>query len=75
MEISPRVTVDPGMCFGKATIRGMRVRVSDVLNMLAGGMSADDILSEYPCLEGEDIQASIAYAAKATGQQLACAAE
>ena len=75
MEIFPRITVDPDVCFGKATIRGMRIRVSDVLNMLAGGMSADEILSEYPYLEREDIKAAIAYAAKATDQRLAFAAE
>jgi uncharacterized protein (DUF433 family) len=75
MEIFPRITVDPGVCFGKPTIRGMRIRVSDVLGMLAGGMSADEILSEYPYLEREDIKAAIAYAAKATDQRLAFAAE
>ncbi len=75
MEIFPRITVDPGVCFGKPTIRGMRIRVSDVLGMLAGGMSADEILSEYPYLEREDIKAAIAYAGKATDQRLAFAAE
>ncbi len=49
----------------------MRIRVSDVLSMLAGGMSADQILADYPYLEREDIQAAIAYAAKATDQRLA----
>jgi uncharacterized protein (DUF433 family) len=61
-EIFPRVTVDPNICFGKPTIRGMRIRVSDVLSMLAGGMNADQILADYPYLEREDIRASIAYA-------------
>lgn len=74
-EIFPRVTVDPKVCFGKPTIRGMRIRVSDVLSMLAGGMSAEQILADYPYLEREDIQAAIAYAAKATDQRLAFAAE
>jgi uncharacterized protein (DUF433 family) len=69
MEVFPRITVDPGVCFGRATIRGMRIRVSDVLNMLAGGMSADEILSEYPYLERKDIKASIAYAAQVTDQR------
>lgn len=75
MEIFPRITVDPGVCFGKPTIRGMRIRVSDVLGMLAGGMSVEEILSDYPYLEREDITAAIAYAAKATDQRLAFAAE
>jgi len=74
-EIFPRVTVDPNVCFGKPTIRGMRIRVSDILSMLAGGMLADDILADYPYLEREDITAAIAYAAKATDQRLAFAAE
>jgi len=74
-EIFPRVTVDPKVCFGKPTIRGMRIRVSDVLSMLAGGMSHEEILADYPYLEREDIQAAIAYAAKATDQRLAFAAE
>lgn len=74
-EIFPRVTVDPQVCFGKPTIRGMRIRVSDVLSMLAGGMSAEEILADYPYLEREDIQAAIAYAAKATDQRLAFAAD
>jgi len=74
-EIFPRVTVDPGVCFGKPTIRGMRIRVSDVLSMLAGGMSADKILADFPYLEREDITAAITYAAKSTDQRLAFAAE
>ena len=56
-EIFPRVTVDPTVCFGKPTIRGMRIGVSDVLSMLAGGMSADEILADFPYLEREDIRA------------------
>ncbi len=74
-DVFPRVTVDPGACFGKPTIRGMRIRVSDVFSRLAGGMSVDQILADYPYLEREDIQAAIAYAAKATDQRLAFAAE
>lgn len=53
----------------------MRIRVSDVFSRLAGGMSVDQILADYPYLEREDIQAAIAYAAKATDQRLAFAAE
>lgn len=74
-EIFPRITVDPAVCFGKPTIRGMRIRVADVLGMLAAGMTADEILTDFPYLEREDITAAIAYAAKATGQRLAFAAE
>ena len=67
------MTVDPKVCFGKPTIRGMRIRVSDVLSMLASGMSTEQILADYPHLEREDIQAAIAYAAKATDHRLAFA--
>jgi uncharacterized protein (DUF433 family) len=74
-EIFPRVTIDPDVCFGKPTIRGMRIRVSDILSMLAGGMTPEAILADYPYLEREDITAAIAYAAKATDQRLAFAAE
>ncbi len=73
-EIFPRVTIDPNICFGKPTIRGMRIRVSDILSLLAGGMNADGILADYPYLEPEDITAAIAYAAKATDQHLPFAA-
>jgi uncharacterized protein (DUF433 family) len=73
-EIFPRVTIDPNICFGKPTIRGMRIRVSDILSLLASGMKADSILADYPYLEPEDITAAIAYAARATDQRLAFAA-
>jgi len=73
-EIFPRVTIDPNICFGKPTIRGMRIRVSDILSLLASGMTADGILADYPYLEAEDITAAIAYAARATDQRLAFAA-
>jgi uncharacterized protein (DUF433 family) len=72
-EIFPRVTIDPNICFGKPTIRGMRIRVSDILSLLAGGMKADSILADYPYLEPEDITAAIVYAARATDQRLAFA--
>lgn len=75
IEIFPRITVDAAVCFGKPTIRGMRIRVSDVLEMLAAGQTPEQILAEYPYLEREDITAAIAYAAKATAQRLAFAAE
>jgi uncharacterized protein (DUF433 family) len=59
-----RITLIPGLCGGKPTIRGMRIRVSDVLEMLASGMSHPDILEAFPDLEGEDIVACLAWAAK-----------
>ena len=57
------ITVDPGKCFGKPCIRGLRITVHDVLEYLAGGMSTDEILADFPYLTREDIQACLAYAA------------
>ena len=74
-EIFPRITIDPEVCFGKPTIRGMRIRVSDVLGMLAGGATPAEILADFPYLEAEDIPAVLAYAARATDHRLAFAAE
>jgi uncharacterized protein (DUF433 family) len=59
-----RITIVPGLCGGRPTIRGMRVRVLDVLEMLAAGMSEADILEAFPALELEDIRASLSYAAR-----------
>lgn len=60
---SERITFNPGQCGGRPCIRGMRIRVRDVLEMLAGGASPDEILRDYPDLEAEDIRACLAYAA------------
>lgn len=59
-----RITVDPNMCGGRPCIRGLRVRVKDVLEMMASGMIKEDILKDFPYLEAEDISASLEYAAK-----------
>ena len=59
-----RITVDPNVCGGRPCIRGMRVRVKDVLEMLASGMTTEDILKDFPYLEADDISASLEYAAK-----------
>jgi uncharacterized protein (DUF433 family) len=57
-----RITIVPGLMAGKPTIRGLRFTVADILEMLASGMSAQDILEQHPILEAEDIQASLLYA-------------
>jgi uncharacterized protein (DUF433 family) len=62
-ELLSRITVDPDQCGGRPCIRGMRIRVIDVLELLAAGQSADDILRDFPYLEREDIAASLTYAA------------
>jgi uncharacterized protein (DUF433 family) len=58
-----RITTRPEQCGGRPCIRGMRVRVKDVLDLLAAGASREDILADYPCLEPEDITAALEYAA------------
>ncbi|ADE10917.1 DUF433 domain-containing protein [Sideroxydans lithotrophicus] len=58
-----RITVDPNMCGGRPCIRGLRVRVKDVLEMLASGMTREEILKDFPYLETEDITATLEYAA------------
>ena len=60
-----RVETNPDVRSGQPTIRGMRVTVKDVLGFLAAGMTADDILAEYPYLERDDILAALAYATEA----------
>lgn len=74
-EVFPRITVDPEVCFGKPCIRGMRVRVTDVLDMLAAGASRQEILADFPYLEDEDITAALSYAARTTDNKIAFAAE
>lgn len=57
------ITVEPNKRFGKPCIRGMRITVGDILSNLAGGMTQEEILEEFPYLTSEDIQACFAYAA------------
>jgi uncharacterized protein (DUF433 family) len=59
-----RITFNPDQCGGRPCIRGMRIRVKDVLDMLASGATEAEILESYPYLEREDIQASLEYAAR-----------
>ncbi len=59
-----RITVEEGKCGGHPCIRGSRIRVTDVLELLAAGASFEEILSNYPFLEREDIFAAIEYAAR-----------
>ncbi len=59
-----RITFNPKQCAGRPCIRGMRIRVKDVLEMLAAGATEVEILESYPYLEREDIRASLEYAAK-----------
>ena len=61
-----RITVEAGKCGGRPCIRGQRMRVTDVLELLAAGASFDEILKDYPFLEREDILAALDYAAHQT---------
>lgn len=65
-----RITHIPGLCGGKPTIRGMRFPVKDVLELLASGMTYEQILSEHPALEEDDIRASLLYAAVKMGNTI-----
>ena len=59
-----RITVNPDVCGGRPCIRGLRVRVKDVLELLAAGASRDEILAGYPYLEDDDITAALVFAAR-----------
>lgn len=58
-DLLSRITVDPEICHGKPVIRGMRYPVENILEWLSSGMGIDEILSDYPDLEREDIQAAV----------------
>ena len=64
MSQRSRITIDSEKCGGRPTIRGMRIRVKDVLELLAAGASHEEILEDYPYLEAEDIKAVLEFAAK-----------
>lgn len=73
-ELLDRITIEEGKCGGRPCIRGMRIRVQDVLELLAAGASADEILADYPYLEADDIRASLAFAAAQAGGTVVIAA-
>jgi uncharacterized protein (DUF433 family) len=58
-----RITINPEQCGGRPCIRGMRIRVIDILDLYAAGLNAEQILDELPDLEKEDLQAALQYAA------------
>jgi len=69
-DLLARITVDPDICFGKPCIRGHRIWVSLVLDLLADGWTEDAILDNYPGIVREDIQACIAYAAEVASERI-----
>ncbi|AKG22755.1 DUF433 domain-containing protein [Calothrix sp. 336/3] len=63
-DLLERVTINPKQCGGRPCIRGMRIRVSDVLDLFVAGLSAEQILAEMPDLEADDLKAALLYASR-----------
>ncbi len=68
-ELLQRISIDPAVCGGKPCIRGHRIWVSLIVDLLASGMTTDEILEEYPQLVAEDIRACLAYASEMTRER------
>ncbi len=64
MELLDRITINPAQCGGRPCIRGMRIRVTDVLDLLAHGLTQQEVLDEMPDLQEDDIKASLLYASQ-----------
>jgi uncharacterized protein (DUF433 family) len=64
MKLLERITMESGKCGGRPCIRGLRVRVTDILGILAEGATEKEILQDFPYLEADDIKAALAYAAR-----------
>ena len=64
IKLIERITVDRNQCGGRPCIRGMRIRVADVLELLANGLTSDDVLKEFPDLVREDVQACLRFASQ-----------
>jgi len=60
-RLQERITSDPAKCGGRPSIRGLRIRVSDVLDLLAAGLTPAEVLAELPDLEPDDIKAALAH--------------
>lgn len=65
-----RITFDPQIMAGRACIRGMRITVALIVNLVANGMSTEEILREYPDLEAEDIREALSYAAALASEEV-----
>jgi len=68
-ELLKRISIDPNVCGGKPCIRGHRIWVSLILDLLASGMSIDDVLAEYPHLTVDDVRACIAFGSEMTRER------
>ena len=69
-KLLERTTIEEGKCGGRPCIRGMRMRVSDILELLSADASLDEILQDYPSLERDDILAAIEHAARQTDHRV-----
>jgi uncharacterized protein (DUF433 family) len=74
-DLIKRITIRPDQCHGQPCIRGMRIRVADILDMLATNATPAEILADYPDLVENDIKAALAYAAAQVGHSVILAAE
>jgi uncharacterized protein (DUF433 family) len=63
-EWQKRITIDPEQCGGRPCIRGLRIRVTDIIDLLASGLNQDEIIEELPDLEKEDVLAALKYASQ-----------
>ncbi|AZU05168.1 hypothetical protein X907_2657 [Glycocaulis alkaliphilus] len=72
-QLLDRITTDPQVMGGQPCLRGLRMRVGDILDLLASGMSNDQILADYPYLEHDDILAALAYAARLANHRVIAA--
>jgi len=70
MEKLDRITINPNVCLGQPTIRGMRITISVILKMLAGGKSTQEVLKAYPELEPDDLRQAMQYAAWIVSDQV-----
>ena len=64
LDLRARITMDPDKCGGRPCIRGFRLRVKDILELMAAGASCDEILHDYPFLERDDLRAALGFAAE-----------
>jgi len=70
MELIERITINPNQCGGRPCVRGLRIRVQDILELLASGASIEEILEDYPDAEPQDISACLQYAAQQVGHPI-----
>lgn len=69
-DLLDRISSDPGICGGRPCIKGTRVRVSDIVDMLAQGATSAEIVEDFPYISEDDIAAALAYAARAVDHRL-----